>query len=250
MVNESKWPVIKRLDGAVIVSSQASPGEPLCQPQHIVALALSAIAGGASAMRLEGLENIVAARKDERVAADMPIIGLIKSTEVADEDRLNVPYITNRYEHAQAIAEAGADIVAIDATGRPRADALSVPEVIRLIHNNLHKAVWADIATFDEAMKAVASGADIISTTLFGYTKETAGSPDQGPNFALLTKLIAHSPIPVVLEGRVWFPDEVTRAFELGAHAVVVGSAITRPQLITQRFVKAIPVARRRAIVS
>jgi putative N-acetylmannosamine-6-phosphate epimerase len=240
---------IKQLDGALIVSSQASPGEPLAFPEHLLAMALSAINGGARGVRLEGIESIAAARQDPRMPANVPIIGLIKSDNVAADDRLRIPYITNHYEDAQALASAGADIVAVDATGRPRSDGFTLAEVIRLIHGELNKPVWADVATFDEGMKAVASGADIISTTLFGYTEETAKEPGQGPSFSLLKMLIQHSPVPVILEGRVWHPDEVTRAFELGAYAVVVGSAITRPQLIAERFVKAIPSDRRRGAV-
>jgi N-acylglucosamine-6-phosphate 2-epimerase len=240
---------IKQLDGALIVSSQASFGEPLDGPEFVLAMALSAITGGARGVRLEGMESIAAARADSRMPPDIPIVGLIKSANVAAGDRLRIPYITNHYEDAQAIASAGADIVAVDATGRPRSDGFTLAEVIRLIHGELAKPVWADVATFDEGMKAVASGADIISTTLFGYTEETAKDPGQGPSFALLKMLIAHSPVPVVLEGRVWKPEEVTKAFEMGAYAVVVGSAITRPQLIAERFVKAIPSDRRRGAV-
>jgi len=242
---------IKLLEGGLIVSCQASSGEPLCAPQHIVALALSAIEGGARGLRLEGVENIAAARQSAKLSSQMPIIGLVKAVDVKSEDRLKMSYITNTYEDAQAIASAGANIVALDATGRPRPDGRNLRETIELIHNELNKPVWADVATFGEGMAAVEAGADIVSTTLFGYTEGTVAPREQGPGFDLLKELLSHTTVPVILEGRVWYPDEVRKAFELGAHAVVVGSAITRPKLITERFVKAIPVRRpRRSAVS
>ena len=133
---------IKQLDGALIVSSQASFGEPLDGPEFVLAMALSAITGGARGVRLEGVESIAAARADSRMLPDIPIVGLIKSANVAAGDRLRIPYITNHYEDAQAIASAGADIVAVDATGRPRSDGFTLAEVIRLIHGELNKPVW------------------------------------------------------------------------------------------------------------
>jgi N-acylglucosamine-6-phosphate 2-epimerase len=237
---------VKLLDGVLIVSCQASTGEALCAPQHIVAMSLSAIVGGAKALRLEGIENVAAIRQDERVPANIPLVGLVKDISVPSEDRLSTPYITNRYSDAQELASAGADIIALDATGRKRADGLSLEEVITKIHYDLKKPVWADVATFGEGIKAIEAGADIVSTTLFGYTEETTVPREHGPGFELLKELIDHSSIPVIMEGRVWTPEEVTRAFDMGAYAVVVGSAITRPQLITERFVKAIPTRRTR----
>ena len=237
---------VKQLEGVLIVSCQASSGEPLCAPEHIVAMSLSAIAGGAKALRLEGMENVAAVRQDRRLPASCPIVGLIKDDSVAAEDRPRVPYITNRYEHAEALASAGCDIIALDATGRERADGLTLKEVFKRIHSDLHKSVWADVSTFAEGINAIETGADIVSTTLYGYTEDTAVPRDHGPGFDLLQELINHSPIPVVLEGRVWHPEEVARAFDMGAYAVVVGSAITRPQLIAERFARAVPTKRPR----
>jgi N-acylglucosamine-6-phosphate 2-epimerase len=140
--------------------------------------------------------------------------------------------------------EAGADIVALDATGRDRPDGSSVTLMIERIHDQLKRPVWADVATFSEGIAAAKAGADIVSTTLFGYTEETKSPLEQGPALDLLKNLCDQLEIPVILEGRVWHPYEVTEAFEHGAYAVVVGSAITRPTLITERFVKAIPLRR------
>ena len=158
-----------------------------------------------------------------------------------ESERLSRVYITDTFAEAEAIAEAGADIIALDATARPRSDGLSLSQLIASIHDRLNKPVWADISSVGEGLSAAACGADVISTTLYGYTEETKCAGDAPPDFSLLGTLVRELSLPVVLEGRVWQPEDVRRAFELGAHAVVVGSAITRPQLITRRFVHAIP---------
>jgi N-acylglucosamine-6-phosphate 2-epimerase len=232
---------IQRLAGGLIASCQASSGEPLCQPSHILALALSAIAGGAIGLRLEGADNIFAVKESPLLPENVPVVGLIKSPLIPAEERLSRAYITSTFAEAESIAAAGADIVALDATGRERPDGHSLPEMIRRIHDQLSKPVWADVATFREGIEAAEAGADIISTTLFGYTEETNAPVEQGPALELLAELAASLTIPIILEGRVWHPHEVTEAFERGAFAVVVGSAITRPTLITERFVRAIP---------
>jgi N-acylglucosamine-6-phosphate 2-epimerase len=235
---KSKFEHINRLAHTLIVSAQASDDEPLNSPEHLCALALSGLNGGARGLRLEGEENI----KYISTKTDVPIIGLIKSDDVPDNKRLSSVYITPNFEDAVACARAGADIIALDATPRPRPDGLSLKELIDRIHSDLDKAVWADVSTLEEGVAAAAMGADVISTTLYGYTQETKQSADAPPDFDLLANLIKTVNKPVVLEGRVWHPDEMRKAFDLGAYAVVVGSAITRPQLITKRFVKAIPV--------
>lgn len=235
--SSGEWQAVKQVAGELIVSCQASTGEPLCSPEHILALALSAINGGAGALRLEGVENIRLVRANTK----LPIIGLTKDDTILPSERLKKVYITGTFAEAQSLAEAGADIIALDATGRPRPDGLTLKEQIKKIHDQLNLPVWADVATFSEGVAAREAGADVISSTMYGYTEETVLPPEDGPSFELLKDLCQHMDCPVILEGRVWYPEDVTRAFELGVHAVVVGSAITRPQLITQRFVKAIP---------
>jgi N-acylglucosamine-6-phosphate 2-epimerase len=228
---------IEKLARALIVSCQASEGEPLCAPEHIKALALSAINGGAGALRLEGHENVKALRP----ATELPIIALAKSKTVPDSERLTSVFITSTFKEAEELACTGPEIIAIDATARKRPDGLSLRELIAKIHKELRKLVLADIATLDEARAAEDCGADLVSTTLFGYTAETALPSDAPPSMDLLTAVVKHLRVPVILEGRIWHPHEVKQAFELGAYAVVVGSAITRPQLITERFVRAVP---------
>lgn len=236
---------IQAIDGALVVSCQASSGEPLNHPDHILAMSLSALNGGARALRLEGVENVrhVRAAARKLFEGHLPIVGLTKS-EIPAAEKLSSVYITASFAEAEALAEAGADFIALDATGRKRADQLSLKETIEKIHSQLNLPVWADCSTFGEGIAADEAGADIISTTLFGYTEETALPKEHGPGLDLLKEFVDHIASPIILEGRIWTPEELTRAFELGAYAVVVGSAITRPQLITERFVKAIPSRR------
>lgn len=233
----TRWPTIPRLKNALIVSCQAGEGEPLCLPEHIKALALSVIAGGAHGLRLEGAENIKAVRP----LTTRPIIGLSKLKNITDAERLKRVYITATFEEAKGLALAGADMIAVDATLRPREGGQMLAELILEIHRLLKLPVMADVSGLDEALNAEALGADLVSTTLYGYTEETITTAEPGPALELLEQLKAQLRVPVILEGRVWHPHEVTAAFERGAYAVVVGSAITRPQLITARFIDAIP---------
>ncbi|MBY0549852.1 MAG: N-acetylmannosamine-6-phosphate 2-epimerase [Candidatus Obscuribacterales bacterium] len=226
------------LKKALIVSAQAAEGEPLCAPEHICALALSALNGGAKGLRLEGVENI----RYLRARTAVPLVGLTKGV-VPDAERYGSVYITATFAEAQELANAGADIIALDATNRPRPDGVSLKELIGRIATELKRPVWADVSTLEEGALAAEYGASVVSTTLYGYTAETKLPPDAPPDFDLVRRLCNELSVPVVLEGRVWQPAEVARAFELGVFAVVVGSAITRPQLITQRFVQAIPAA-------
>jgi N-acylglucosamine-6-phosphate 2-epimerase len=241
-MKKTRAEIVAGLRGLMVISCQASKGEPLCHPDHILALALSGINGGAGALRLEGTENVAHVRRavDKLYPSGMTIVGLTKA-EIAEEEKLSSVYITPTYDDCAALASAGADIIALDATTRKRGDGMTLAQTIEKIHDQLGLAVWADCATIADGLAANAAGADIVSTTLYGYTAETALPKDAGPGFVLLGQFIEQLKSPVILEGRVWHPEELTRAFEMGAHAVVVGSAITRPQLITERFVAAIP---------
>jgi N-acylglucosamine-6-phosphate 2-epimerase len=139
-------------------------------------------------------------------------------------------------QDAIQVAHAGADIIAIDATSRPHPDELVLPEQVRRIHDQTCCPVMADIATYGEGLAAEQAGADLVATTLSGYT---ADSPAQEmPDFELLKQLTTTLKLPVIAEGRISTPEQAAQALELGAFAVVVGSAITRPQWITARFVQ------------
>lgn len=219
--------VFSALKGGLVVSCQAYPGDPLYGPAHMAELARAAVLGGAVAVRINSPADVAAVR----AAVDVPIIGLWKDGD-------GEVYITPTAEHAVAVAEAGAHVVALDATGRPRGDGLDVAGTVTVIRERTGALVMADVATFEEGMAAADAGADCVSTTLSGYT---AGSPPgPGPDLELVARLAAACPVPVFAEGRIATPEQAARALELGAHAVVVGGAITRPADITRRFVTAL----------
>jgi len=228
--------LIESLRGGLIVSCQAMPEEPLFGPQSMAAMARAAFLGGAVAIRANSVEDIAAIHK----TVSLPIIGLIKEDIPGFEVR-----ITPTLGHAEKIAQAGADVIAMDATRRPRPGNVSVEEMIGQIHQRLGKPVLADVSTRDEGLSAAEWGADFVATTLSGYTSY---SPSQrGPDLALLEQLAAQlkpSGTPVIAEGRIVTPQEAVNALACGAYAVVVGGAITRPQWITAQFSTAIREAR------
>jgi N-acylglucosamine-6-phosphate 2-epimerase len=220
---------IEQLKGGLIVSCQARPGEPLYDSRIMAAMAQSVISGGAVGIRANTPSDIRAIR----AVTALPIIGLYKLVSPDSE-----VYITPTFTAAQQIAEAGADIIALDATPRKRPGNETVSDLINKIHNQLHKPVMADISIFEEGIAAEQAGADMVSTTLSGYTSY---SPQQSePDLELVRQLAKRLKIPVIAEGRIFTPEELIAAFKSGAYAVVIGSAITRPQVITERFVKAI----------
>jgi N-acylglucosamine-6-phosphate 2-epimerase len=222
--------MIEKLKNKVIVSCQAMPSEPLYREECMIAMMQSVVKGGAGGLRVAGMRDVANAKK----LFDIPIIGLTKP-EVIPKNYKEIVYITPTVSDALSLVRAGADIVAFDGTQRPRPDSNNLYDIIKYIKINKRLAM-ADISTFEEGMKCKELGADILSTTLSGYTLES-GDKGEEPDFELLEKLAKESGLPVVLEGRIWEPEQVTKAFELGAHCVVIGSAITRPQLITKRFI-------------
>jgi putative N-acetylmannosamine-6-phosphate epimerase len=146
-------------------------------------------------------------------------------------------YITPTFAAAKAVSEAGADIIALDCTHRRLSEAEPWPELIHRIHTQLGRSVLADVATLEDGLAAQDAGANAVATTLYGYTAETAGIRQM--SWPLLEALVARLRIPVIAEGHIQQPEDVCKALGLGAHAVLVGSAITRPQTITARFVAA-----------
>ena len=217
--------IFTRLQGGLIVSCQALEDEPLHGSQIMAAMARAAVQGGAVGIRANSPADITAIR----AAVDLPLIGLYKARISGYK-----VYITPTVLHACAVAVAGADVIALDATQREHPDGLTAAGLIDLVKQQTKKPVLADVSTLAEGLAAWQAGADAISTALSGYT---GYSPQQeAPDFTLLRKLIAELPIPVLAEGRIATPEQAARALELGAFAVVVGSAITRPQWITRQF--------------
>ncbi|GGS64228.1 N-acetylmannosamine-6-phosphate 2-epimerase [Streptomyces griseoviridis] len=214
------------LRGRLIVSCQAPPGDPMRETATLVRLARSAAAGGGSAIRADEPEVVAAIV----AAVDLPVIGLWKDGDTG-------VYITPTVRHALAVAEAGATVVAADATDRPRPDGSTFAELVNAVHA-AGALVMADVATLAEGVTAAAQGADFVSTTLSGYVP---GTPRRtGPDLALVSSLAAAISIPVVAEGRISSPEEAAEALACGAHSVVVGTAITAPTALTARFVGAL----------
>lgn len=217
---------LSSLRGGLIVSCQALPGEPLFGSDIMARLARAAEAGGAIGIRANSPADIAAIRAVTR----LPLVGLSK-VDVAGFD----VYITPTVADAISVSDAGADIVAVDATRRSRPEGASAAAFIARVKEATGRPVLADISTDDEARAAQDAGADFVSTTMSGYTPYSPQIP--GPDFALVERLARFLSVPLIAEGRVATPEQARAALEAGAWAVVVGGAITRPQQITARFV-------------
>lgn len=222
--------IIRRLKNKVIVSCQAMPNEPFYNEMCMIAMMKSVVKGGAGGLRVAGVRDV----RNAKGLFDIPVIGLTKPA-VIPANWKEIVYITPSIKDTLDLIKAGADIVAFDGTQRPHEDC-TINEIIKYIHINKRIAM-ADISTLEEGILAQEAGADMISTTLSGYTQNSPNE-SEGPDFKLLAELVKSLKVPVVLEGRIWSPEDVQEAFRQGAHCVVIGSAITRPQLITKRFVQ------------
>ncbi|MCY3781474.1 MAG: N-acetylmannosamine-6-phosphate 2-epimerase [Chloroflexi bacterium] len=213
--------------GKLIVSCQALEDEPLHGAAIMAKMATAAKIGGAVAIRANSPADIRAIKE----AVNLPVIGLYKQGNSG-------VYITPTFAAAAAIAGAGADIIALDCTNRPRPDAVPLADLLARIHGELRLPTFADVSNLNEAQAAAELGVAMAAPTLSGYTEN--GPAQDGPDFELLRQMIKALPIPVIAEGRVHTPEQARRALDLGAWSVVVGSAITRPRTITARFVSAI----------
>jgi len=214
------------LPKGLIVSCQAPVNSPLHDPYIIAAMAKAAVNNGAVAVRIDTPSHIQAVREKVQV----PIIGLWKQVITGSD-----VYITPQFHHAVAVAEAGADIIAIDATTRNRPGDEKLADIITLIHDQLNKPVMADVDTYEAAQLAVNAGADIVGTTLFGYTAQTKNfSP---PGWELLTQIIENLNTFVICEGGISSPQMAKKALDLGANAVVVGGAITGIDLLVKAYI-------------
>ena len=219
-------PALASLRHRLVVSCQAPRGHPMRNPSVIARIAASVMATGAAGVRIDSPEHISEVKR----TVDATLIGLWK----ADGDGV---YITPTIEHARAVVEAGADIVAIDGTGRPRPDDRDLTAVVRLLHDELGAVVLADVGTVAEGIAAAACGADAVATTLAGLT----GEPPQedGPALEVVAALAAALDVPVIAEGGITSPVQARGALDAGAWCVVVGKAITSPDWITARYVEA-----------
>ena len=222
--------VLALLRGGLVVSVQAEATSLLNTPETIALLARCAVQNGAVAVRIEGAERIRAVR----AAVSVPIVGIVKREHAGFE-----PYITSTRAEIAAVAATGAQIVAFDATQRSRADASSVADLIAESRMGGLVAM-ADCSDADDARAAAAAGADIVATTLAGYTAATHGRPL--PALDLVAASAAFHTF-VICEGGVREPRQVRAAFDAGASAVVVGTAITNVDVLVRRFVAGAPSA-------
>jgi N-acylglucosamine-6-phosphate 2-epimerase len=230
--------IFDKLRAGLVVSCQPDADEPendpLNHPEIMAAIAQAAVAGGACAIRADSPAHITAIR----AVLSVPLIGIYKVDLPAYAVR-----ITPTVEHAVEISQAGADILAVDATARPRPQGSSAAGYIRLIIEATGKPVLADIATFEEGLAAAEAGAAAVATTLSGYTSYSPRRFE--PDFDLLDELVQALSIPVIAEGRFNTPAQAAQAIKRGAWAVTVGSGITRPRTITRWFVREINHPRR-----
>ena len=211
----------------MIVSCQAEGDDPFnADPEYMALFARAAEMGGAIGIRTQGIAKLEAIKR----ATKLPVIGLLKG-QFAD----GTVKITGSYLEVEQLINAKSDIVAIDGTFRER-EGLTGPNFIREVKKRYGCLVLADIATFEEAKACEDAGADCISTTLNGYTPNTLQFHD-GPNYDVLKECVSGLSIPVFAEGRYNTPTEAGEAMKLGAFAVISGTAITRPRVITQWFV-------------
>lgn len=219
---------LELITGRLIASVQAQAGSPVRDTEVIAALAASALLGGASGLRLNGPDDI----RRVRPGTTVPIIGLHKVWGGVRN------IITPDVALAVGLAEAGADVIAVDATVEQLGDDFGL---LREIVEATGRPVMADVSTFDEGVRAWEAGAAVVGTTLSGYTPQSVR--DEGPDLDLVAALVAAG-IPTIAEGRYQTPEQVARAFDAGATAVVVGGAITDPIAITRRFVAVTPAVR------
>lgn len=221
--------IIDSLKNEMIVSCQAEGTDPFNTPEYVALFAKAVMMGGAKAIRAEGIEKI----RKIKECVNLPIIGLVKSAFSDGYVR-----ITGTEDDVISLLEVGCDIVAIDGTFRIR-EGLSGPDFISKIKRKYNCTVLADISTYKEAVACQYAGADCVSTTLSGYTPDTIAM-SSSVDFSLIEKLCKNLQIPVFAEGRINTPEDASKVMSLGAYAVITGTAITRPRIITQWFVQSI----------
>lgn len=222
---------MEELRHKLIVSCQALPDEPLHSDFIMARMAVAAKEGGASGIRANSVVDIAAIQK----AVDLPIIGIIKR----DYEGADV-YITATMKEVDELMTVRPNIIAIDATTSTRPNGESLKEFFQKAKEKYPDQLWmADCSTIDEMLTADQLGFDFIGTTLVGYTKQSQGDKIESNDFEIIRKALNKLSHPLIAEGNIDTPDKVRRVLELGAYSVVVGSAITRPQLITKKFVEA-----------
>lgn len=224
--------LMKSLKQGLIVSCQALEDEPLHSSFIMGRMAVAAELGGAVGIRANTAEDI----KEIKSQVDLPVIGIVK------RNYGECPvFITPTLQEIDELVQVGSEIIALDATMRERPDGLGLEEVVAEIKRKYpNQLLMADVSTLEEGLIAEQLGFDMVSTTLIGYTEYTKGHQVYADDFALVKDFVKELKVPVIAEGNIITPEAARRCLEIGVHCVVVGGAITRPQLITQRFVQEI----------
>ena len=224
--------LLKSIKGRLIISCQALPGEPLYDGDRSLMpyMAEAAKRAGSPLIRTNSIRDVIGIKN----STGLPVIGLIKKQYEGYE-----PYITPTMAEVDALALAGADIIALDMTDRIRGDGLTSVQFFKSVRKKYPERIFlADISTVEEGKAAASAGADLVSTTMSGYTAE---SPKlEGPDFRLVETLVKEVNVPILAEGRIHTPEDAVKMLKLGAYAVIVGGAITRPLEIAQRFMNAV----------
>ena len=218
-----------KIHNNLIVSCQALEDEPLHSSFIMSKMALAAQMGGAKGIRANSVEDIHAIKNE----VDLPIIGIIKKDYMGTD-----VYITPTMKEVDALVEEGVDIIAMDATIQLRLNDLSLDDFFKAVKEKYpHQLFMADCSTVEVAIHADELGFDFIGTTLVGYTPQSQNLKIENNDFEIIKEIVKHVKHPVIGEGNIDTPEKVKRVLELGCYSVVVGSIITRPQIITKRFV-------------
>ncbi len=231
-MNEQTNEKIMRLQGKLIVSCQALPDEPLHSSFIMGRMALAAKQGGAFGIRANTKEDILEIQSQ----VNLPIIGIVKR-DYADSS----VYITPTLKEIEELMEVQPEIIALDATGRLRPGQTELSDFFFRLKEAYPSQLWmADCSTVEEALYADQLGFDFIGTTMVGYTPQSQGMKIEADDFYILRQIVEHASHPVIAEGNIDTPAKAKRVIELGSFCVVVGSVITRPQLVTRAFAQAL----------
>jgi len=228
--------VLDKIKGGLIVSCQALEGEPLHSSFIMAQMAKAAMLGGAAGIRANSVQDIIEIKK----IVDLPVIGIIKI------DYKDSPvYITPSMTEVDALVKCGCEIIAADATNRQRPDGETLETFFAKARKKYPEQLFmADCASYDEGMNAAKIGFDLTGTTLCGYTEYSKNGIT--PDFDMMSALVKNSGKPVIAEGNIWTAEQLQLVINCGVHAAVIGSAITRPMLITRRFVDVMKGARKK----
>lgn len=226
----TNYEILEQIKGKLIVSCQALETEPLYDSYIMSKMAWAAYLGGAAGIRANTVVDIKAIK--EKV--DLPVIGIIKQV-YGDSD----VYITPTEKEVDTLVEIGCEIIAVDATDRLRPDGVTFDEFFKKIRAKYPNQLFmADTSCFEEGKRAEELGCDLIGTTMAGYTPYTKGT--SLPDFTLMERYVNELNSPVIAEGGIWVPEQLRKAIDIGVHAAVVGTAITRPMDITKHFISAL----------